>query len=147
MVVPARRIVIYVGRRGSARVLARLFTETACYQCFPMVGLKLLVTSFECFGGCRFTAAANTVHSARKISSAETAANSRPADADDLKPGGQSHDRASLDGLADHMRFRHRLACRRRHRLLLALMFFKLPVLGVAAHLSSFPFRDVRESH
>jgi hypothetical protein len=55
--------------------------------------------------------------------SAETAANSRPADADDLKPGGQSHDRASLDGLADHMQFRHRLACRRRHRLLLALMF------------------------
>jgi hypothetical protein len=84
-----------MNRRGSARVLARLFTETACYQCFPMVGLKLLVTSFECFGGCRFTAAANAVHSARKISSAETAANSRPADADDSKPGRHSHDRAS----------------------------------------------------
>jgi hypothetical protein len=52
-------------------VLARLFTETACYQCFPMVGLKLLVTSFECFGvGC-FTAAAIAAHPAAEISSAE----------------------------------------------------------------------------
>src|SRR5258707_15320196 len=40
----------YVGRRGSTRALARLFTVTACYQCFPMRGLKFLVTSFECFG-------------------------------------------------------------------------------------------------
>jgi hypothetical protein len=58
-------------------------------------GLKLLVTSFECFGVCRFTVAAIAVHPARKISSAETAANSRPADADDSKPGRHSHDRAS----------------------------------------------------
>ena len=36
-----------------------------------MVELKFLVTSFECFGVCRFTAAANAVHTARKISSAE----------------------------------------------------------------------------
>jgi hypothetical protein len=71
MIVPARRIVIYVGRRNSTRVLARLFTETACYQCFPMVGLKLLVTSFECFGVCRFTAAAIAAHPTGKISSAE----------------------------------------------------------------------------
>ena len=27
----------YVGRRGSTRARARLFTVTACYQCFPMV--------------------------------------------------------------------------------------------------------------
>jgi hypothetical protein len=58
-------------------------------------GLKFLVTSFECFGVCRFTAAANAVHTARKISSAKTASNLRPADADDSKPGGHSHDRAS----------------------------------------------------
>jgi hypothetical protein len=70
-----------------------------------MVGLKFLVTSFECFGVCRFTAAAIAVHPAREISSAETATNLRPADADDSKPGGHSHDRASVDGLADHMRF------------------------------------------
>ena len=53
-------------------------------------GLKFLVTSFECFGVRRFTAAANAVHTARKISSAKTASNLRPADADDLKPGGHS---------------------------------------------------------
>jgi hypothetical protein len=50
--------------------------------------LKFLVTSFECFGGCRFAAAAIAVHTARKISSAETATNLRPADADDPKLGG-----------------------------------------------------------
>jgi hypothetical protein len=31
-------------------------------------GLKFLVTSFECFGGCRFNAAAIAAHPARKIS-------------------------------------------------------------------------------
>ena len=40
----------YVGRRGSTRALARIFTVTACYQCFPTVELKFLVTSFGCFG-------------------------------------------------------------------------------------------------
>src|ERR1700722_14396461 len=59
------------------------------------VGLKFLVTSFECFGVCRFTAAAIAVHTARKISPAKTASNLRPADANDSKPGGHSHDRAS----------------------------------------------------
>jgi hypothetical protein len=34
-------------------------------------GLKFLVTSFECFAVCRFTAAVNAEHTARKISSAE----------------------------------------------------------------------------
>src|SRR5258705_7134918 len=59
--VPVKDNLIYFGRRGSTRALARLFTVTACYQCFPMVGLKFLVTSFECFGGCRFTSAAIAV--------------------------------------------------------------------------------------
>ena len=58
-------------------------------------GVKFLVTSFECFGVCSFTAAEIAVHTARTISSAETATNLRPAAADDSKPGGHSHDRAS----------------------------------------------------
>ena len=62
---------IYVGRSGSTRALALLFTVTACYQWFPTVGLKFLVTSFECFGVCRIAAAAITVHTARKIASAK----------------------------------------------------------------------------
>ena len=88
----------YVGRIGAARALAKIFTVTACYQCFPMVELKLLVTSFECFGACRFTARAIAKHTARKISSAKTAANLRAAesaDADDSKLGGHSRDRVS----------------------------------------------------
>ena len=62
--------------------------------------MKFVVTSFECFSVCRFTAAAIAVHPARKISSAETATNLRPADADDSKT--IEH---FVDGLADHMRF------------------------------------------
>jgi hypothetical protein len=62
---PCKTNLTYVGRRGSTRALARLFTVTACYQCFPIVGLKFLVTSFECFGVCRFTAAAIAVHPAK----------------------------------------------------------------------------------
>ena len=50
-------------------------------------GLKFLVTPFECFGVCRFTAAAIAVHPASKISSAETAVSVRLADADESKPG------------------------------------------------------------
>ena len=61
----------YVGRIGSTRALAQIFTVTACYQCFPIVRLKVLVTSFECFGVCRFTAATIAAHPAGKISSAE----------------------------------------------------------------------------
>jgi hypothetical protein len=68
-------------------------------------GLKFLVTSFECFGGCRFTAAPIAVHPARKISFAETVTNLRPADADDSKPRGTHMIEHLIDGLADHMRF------------------------------------------
>src|ERR1700687_2114550 len=34
---PVKDDLTYVGRRGSTRAPARLFTVTACYQCFPMV--------------------------------------------------------------------------------------------------------------
>jgi hypothetical protein len=69
------------------------------------VGLKFLVASFECFGVCRFTAAAIAVHTARKISPAKTASNLRPADANDSKPGGTHMIEHLVDGLSDHVRF------------------------------------------
>jgi hypothetical protein len=67
-------------------------------------GSKFLVTSFECFGACRFATAANAVHTARKISYAKAASNLRPAYADDSKPSGHMIEHL-VDGLADHMRF------------------------------------------
>jgi hypothetical protein len=96
---------------------ARAISTTACcYLRIPMFNLESLVTSFERFGVCRFTAAAAiAVHPARKISSAETAARLRPADADDSKPGTHMIEHLD-DGLADHP-VRRRLACRRHHRL------------------------------
>jgi hypothetical protein len=62
----------YVGRIGSTRALAQIFTVTACYQCFPTVESKFVVTSFECFGVSGFIAAVNAEHKAREISLAET---------------------------------------------------------------------------
>jgi hypothetical protein len=57
------------------------------------------------FCACRFTVAANAVHTARKISSVETAARLRPADADDPKPAGTHMIEHLADGLSDHMQF------------------------------------------
>jgi hypothetical protein len=86
----------YLRRKETFNKGARAIIHRNCL--LPVLsggGLKFLVTSFERFGVCRFTAAAIAVHPARTISSAETATNLRPADADDSKPGGHSHDRAS----------------------------------------------------
>ena len=77
----------YAGRRGSTRALERLFTVTACYQCFPMVRLKFLVTSFERFAYVSLYCGGDVARPARKISSAETLARLRPADSYDPKPG------------------------------------------------------------
>jgi hypothetical protein len=51
------------------------------------------------------TAAAIAVHTARKISSTKTAANSRPEDADDSNPAGTHVIEHLVDGLADPRRF------------------------------------------
>ena len=68
-------------------------------------GLKFLVTSFECFGVCRFTAAAIAVHPARKISSAETVVRLRRQMRMTRSRVGTHMIEHLADGLADHMQF------------------------------------------
>ena len=87
---------IYVGMRDSTRGFARIIHSNCLLPVLSDGGLKFLVTSFECFGVCRFTAAAIAVHPACKISSAETAVSLRLADADESKP-------SRLNAAASHM--------------------------------------------
>jgi hypothetical protein len=58
---------------------ARAIIHSYCLLPVPSGrGLKFLVTSFECFAACRFTAAVNAEHKVRKISSVETDTQLRP---------------------------------------------------------------------
>jgi hypothetical protein len=83
MIVPARRI--QFTSEGALRTISarEISTDARCYLRIEIDNLDSLLPPSNALVVCRFTAAAIAAHPAGKISSADTATNFRPADADD----------------------------------------------------------------